>query len=421
LTCDDTTGDRSASALAGYGVLGWIIALGVLANVAAISPLGERAAQINSQIHDTQHSVIFVASIVVGAGLRDLARALPWSLSSRLLVGALGLAGVVTPVVWHAPRDARHVILVFAGGAMGVALRDALLARGARRASGMRAYAPDVYLPSSLAWWIETGRRQEAKDRVLLPRLARNFVPGRVLELGAGAGQTSLILRELGWDVVASDYAPFFVAHLRSAGLCAQRVDATDISASGVGTFPNIFCQSITPLITSDVGVIARTYRSLYEALEQGGRLVEIHAQAARHELRSTMRTHAEQARLAGFADVRVVRNQLLPSLTYRAPSRPLAAFAELLLGRFFGNRFILTAQRPRSRTGDEPRSDPSASALRRLLCPISSARVTQRRPLPYSPALRALAALAPAENPRIRTASTFLMFVPAEVRVVPR
>jgi SAM-dependent methyltransferase len=421
LTCDDTTGDRSASALAGYGVLGWIIALGVLANVAAISPLGERAAQINSQIHDTVHSVIFVASIVVGAGLRDLARALPWSLSSRLLVAALGLAGVVTPVLWHAPPDARHVILVFAGGAMGVALRDALLARGARRASGLRAYAPDVYLPSSLAWWIETGRRQEAKDRVLLPRLARNFVPGRVLELGAGAGQTSLILRELGWDVVASDYAPFFVAHLRSAGLCAHRVDATDISASGVGTFPNIFCQSITPLITSDVGVIARTYRSLYGALEQGGRLVEIHAQAARHELRSTMRMHAEQARLAGFADVRVVRNQLLPSLTYRQPSTPVAAFAELLLGRFFGNRFILTAQRPSGGAGDEPRSDPSASALRRLLCPISSARVKQRRPLPYLQALRALAALASAETPSIWTTSTFLMFVPAGVRVVPR
>ncbi|MDX6562273.1 MAG: hypothetical protein QOD65_2087, partial [Gaiellales bacterium] len=164
-------------------------------------------------------------------------------------------------------------------------------------------------------------------------------------------------------------------------------------SASGVGTFPNIFCQSITPLITSDVGVIARTYRSLYEALEPGGRLVEIHAQAARHELRATMLVHAEEARLAGLADVRVVRNQLLPSLAYRLPLRPVAAFAELLLGRLFGNRFILTAQRPRGRAGNAPRSDdPPASALRRLLCPISSARIMQRRPPPFTPALRSLA-----------------------------
>ncbi|HET6174588.1 MAG TPA: class I SAM-dependent methyltransferase [Gaiellales bacterium] len=353
-------------------MLAWIIALGVLANVAAISPLGDRAAHISSQIHLTVHVFIFAASVVVGAGVRDLARARPWSLPIRLLVGALGLAGVVATVLppLDASRDTRHVILVIAGGAMGFALRDALLARGARCTSGMHEYAPEVYVPSSLAWWIETGRRQEAKDRVLLPRLARTFLPGRVLELGAGAGQTSLILRDLGWEVVASDYAPFFVAHLQSLGLCAHQVDATDISASGLGAFPNIFCQSITPLITSDVGVIARTYRSLYGALEPGGRMVEIHAQAARHELRSTMRMHAEQAHLAGFADVRVARNQLLPSLAYRGPLRPVAAYAELLLGRSFGNRFILTAQRPHLAPGNARRLDPSASTLRRLVCP---------------------------------------------------
>ena len=151
------------------------------------------------------------------------------------------------------------------------------------------------------AAWIETGRRQEAKDRVLLPEVARSFAPGRVLELGAGAGQTSLVLRELGWEVVASDYAQFFVDHLQSLGLPAHRVDATDIAASRLGRFANVFCQSVTPLITSDLEVVSRSYRSIHEALQPGGRMVEIHAQAARHELRSTMRLHAEQARSAGF------------------------------------------------------------------------------------------------------------------------
>src|SRR4029077_5880788 len=277
--------------------------------------LGEHAARISSQIHLTVHVVIFAASVVVGAGLRDLARAQPWSPRVRLLVGALGLAGIVLPMLpgLDVPADTRHVILVIAGGVIGVALRDGLLARAARSTSDAHAYAPAAYVPSSLASWIETGRRQEAKDRVLLPRLARSFAPGRVLELGAGAGQTSLILRDLGWEVVASDYAPFFVAHLQSLGLCAHRVDATDISESGLGTFPNIFCQSITPLITSDVPVIARTYRSIYASLEPGGRLVEIHAQAARRELPATMRMHVEQARRAGFTDVQIGRNQLLP------------------------------------------------------------------------------------------------------------
>jgi SAM-dependent methyltransferase len=361
LSRDDITGSdcpRNAPALAPQGVLAWVVALAALANAAAISPLGERAAQISSQIHLTVHVVIFAASVVVGAGLRDLARARPWSPPVRLLVVALGLTGVVAPMVprLHVAPETRHVVLVIAGAVIGVGLRDGLLARGARPTSSAHPYAPEAYAPSSLASWIATGRRQEAKDRVLLPRLARSFVPGRILELGAGAGQTSLILQDLGWEVVASDYAPFFVAHLRSVGLCAHRVDATDISESGLGTFPNIFCQSITPLITSDVQVIARTYRSLYAALEPGGRLVQIHAQAARHDLPATMRMHAEHARRAGFADVRVARNQLLPSRAYGAPLRPVAALAERLLGRRLGNRFVLTAQRPRAAPGSATR-----------------------------------------------------------------
>jgi SAM-dependent methyltransferase len=246
---------------------------------------------------------------------------------------------------------------------MGVALRDALLARGWERSpsdgegrrSRLKAYAPEVYTPDLLQRWIKTGRRQEAKDRVLLPMVARSFAPGRVLELGAGAGQASVILRDLGWEVVASDYAPFFVDHLQSLGLPAHRVDATDIAASQLGRFANVFCQSATPLITSDMEVVARSYRSIHETLQPGGRLVEIHAQAARHELRSTMRLHAEQALGAGFQDVRVVRNQLVPSWAYRAPLRPIAVLAERALGRHLGSRFVLTAQRGPESPGPTP------------------------------------------------------------------
>jgi SAM-dependent methyltransferase len=348
-----SAGDGRVSAFANHCVLAWIVAAGVLANVAAVSPLGNHLAAISAWIHDTQHLVIVAASVVIGVGLRDLSRAQPWSTPLRLIVASLGVA-IAAASLLLALHSVRHGLLVVGSAGLGVALRDALLARGAdgsravmsRRRSRLRAYAPEVYTPRSLELWIRTGRRQEAKDRVLLPQLARSFVRGQVLELGAGAGQTSLVLRDLGWDIVSSDFAPFFVDHLRSLGLPAHRVDATDIAASGLGTFSNIFCQSITPLITSDVDVIARSYRSIYETLEPGGRVVEIHAQARRHELRSTMLIHADQARLAGFQDVRVVRNQLLPSLAYRAPLRPLAALAERALGRRLGSRFVLTAQR---------------------------------------------------------------------------
>lgn len=357
-----SSGDERTSALASQCALAWIIAVGALATAAAVSPPGNRVSEINAWIHSTQHVVIVAASVLVGAGLRDLARTGPWSMPLRLVVGAAGVA-IAAAGLLPALYSVRHAVLVLGGAVIGVALRDALLARARDRSrsvaesrrSRMKAYAPEVYTPDLLDHWIETGRRQEAKDRVLLQELARSFVPGRVLELGAGAGQTSLILRDLGWEVVASDYAQFFVDHLRSLGLPAHRVDATDIAASQLGRFANVFCQSVTPLITSDLDVVARSYGSIHEALQPGGRLVEIHAQAARHELRSTMRLHAQQARSAGFRDVRVVRNQLLPSRAYRAPLRPVAALAERALGRHFGSRFVLIAQRDPESPGTTP------------------------------------------------------------------
>jgi SAM-dependent methyltransferase len=213
-----------------------------------------------------------------------------------------------------------------------------------RASTRMKPYDPGAYTPDLLAHWISEGERQRAKDRVLLPRIAELLGPGRVLELGAGAGQLTLLLRERGVDIVASDYAPFFVEHLASLGFDARRVDATDIAAAAVGTFPNIFAQSITPLITSDPGVIAGTYRSLRAALDPGGRLVHIHAQAGRAELAATMRVHAALASQAGLRDVRVTRNQLLPSLAYEPPLTAVAALAERLLGPRFGSRFVLSA-----------------------------------------------------------------------------
>jgi SAM-dependent methyltransferase len=369
--CMQPASDKErVSALASHGALAWIIAVGALANAAAISPLGNRIADINAWIHDTQHGVIVAASVVVGAGLRDLARTRPWSTPLRLVVAAFGFAIAATALL-PAMGSVRHGFLVLGGAIMGVALRDALLARGRERSpcdgesrrSRLKAYAPEVYTPDLLQRWIRTGRRQEAKDRVLLPMVARSFAPGRVLELGAGAGQASVILRDLGWEVVASDYAPFFVDHLRSLGLPAHRVDATDIAASQLGRFANVFCQSVTPLITSDLEIVARSYRSIHETLQPGGILVEIHAQAARHELRATMRLHAEQARGAGFQDVRVVRNQLVPSWAYRVPLRPLAVLAERALGRHLGSRFVLTAQRG----PESPGTTPGAAGRRNL------------------------------------------------------
>lgn len=210
----------------------------------------------------------------------------------------------------------------------------------------MNAYDPEKYQPDLLGTWISIAERQAAKDAVLIPMVAGQFRSGRVLELGSGTGHIAVILRTLGWDVVASDYAPFFVEHLKARGLVAHRVDATDIEAANLGTFRNIFCQSITPFITTDYAVVQRAYRSAFSSLEVGGRLVLIHAMAKRSELADEMETHRAFCRAAGFRQVRVQRNQLLPSAAYRvAPG--LSAMLEARWAPMLGSRFVLTASRP--------------------------------------------------------------------------
>lgn len=211
----------------------------------------------------------------------------------------------------------------------------------------MHAYAPDTYVAADLSKWEAIATRQAAKDQILIPRLARQFVPGRILELGSGAGQIARILIRLGYPVLGSDYAQFFVDHLRRNGLPAERVDATDITAAGVGRFANIFSQSITPFITTDESVISRAYRSSVDALMPGGRFVMIHAMAPRSELAATIRQHRRLAEAAGLTQVRIVREQLLPSIGYRPPFTPVAAVLESALGPWLGSRFTLVGTRP--------------------------------------------------------------------------
>ena len=209
-----------------------------------------------------------------------------------------------------------------------------------RRAS----YDPAAYTPDLLAHWISEGERQAAKDRVLLPRIAALLGPGRVLELGAGAGQLAAAAARARVRRSRVRLRPVLRRASRLAWSDARRVDAVDIAAAGLGRFPNIFAQSITPLITSDRDVILATYRSLRAALEPRDRLVHIDAQAGRGELTATMRAHAELASEAGLRDVRVLRNQLLPSRAYEPPLTDLAGFADRLLGTRLGSRFVLAA-----------------------------------------------------------------------------
>jgi SAM-dependent methyltransferase len=219
-----------------------------------------------------------------------------------------------------------------------------------------RSYDPSAYerLADPVKTWSAIAQRQAAKDRVLARAIVEQFVPGRVLELGGGSGDLAVLLRSLGVDIVTSDYHEFFVAHQRSLGLEAYRIDATNISAAGLGPFANIFAQSITPFITEDFHVVLAAYRSAFDALQPGGRLVLIHAMDRWRDVPQVMARHASVANRAGFSIVRSFRQQVLPSSLYAGVARWPALVLERLFGGVLGARFVLVAQKPGQNPGQK-------------------------------------------------------------------
>lgn len=211
----------------------------------------------------------------------------------------------------------------------------------------LNAYDPDAYkgLDDPIGIWSHIARRQADKDRILIPSLSRYFSPGSVLELGAGVGQLSILIRNHGYRVTASDYHQFFVDHMRSIGLDAYRVDALDIAAAGLGRFDNIFSQSISPLTTRDSDIVERAYQSMHDALAPRGRIVMIHAMCNWAEVHSEMQRHLRIARRCGLRQVRTFRNQLLPSRAYGVLPSTLSRGLETVLGPRLGIRFVLVAE----------------------------------------------------------------------------
>lgn len=209
----------------------------------------------------------------------------------------------------------------------------------------MHPYRPEAYTPDKLDVWIDIATRQAPKDRLLIPRMLSLLNPGPVLELGSGTGHIAKIIESTGRQVIASDFAGFFVDYMQKSGLNALQIDATSILDAGRGSFANIFSHSITPFVTDDEAVERETYRSSYEALVPGGKMVMLHAMAARSDLTRTMRFHAAICASTGFSDIALRRDQLLPTEAYlRAPKVSMAL--ENLLGAHLGSRFVLSAMK---------------------------------------------------------------------------
>ncbi|MEV0270275.1 MAG: class I SAM-dependent methyltransferase [Hamadaea sp.] len=71
-------------------------------------------------------------------------------------------------------------------------------------------------------WWYRERRAIIAKE-------VRDLRPGKAVEIGAGGGGNSLVLKELGWDVLATEYTEAGVRIAKERGLNALQADATQL------------------------------------------------------------------------------------------------------------------------------------------------------------------------------------------------
>lgn len=209
-----------------------------------------------------------------------------------------------------------------------------------------------LYQESQLPDWIEDGKRQRAKDEQFIDIITRHLNKGSILELGGACGQLSEILANKGFDVTASDYAPFFVEYMKSRGLSAFVVDAMNIQSNINKEFDNVFCQGASPLVSTDLSLTRKTYNSIYKSLRNGGRFIAIMATGYPEEILksahkyNTIDDHLQIAQEFNFKVVTRFRHQILPSKYYSKLNKLLLFYLELSFGKYLGIRHILVLEK---------------------------------------------------------------------------
>jgi len=205
------------------------------------------------------------------------------------------------------------------------------------------------YLAAQLPHFLETSQRQRPKDERFLPLITPYLCPGDVLEIGAGCGQLSMLLDRRGLGVTASDLEAFFVQYQASCGLRSRIVDATNISG-GVGQLcDNILTQGVSTLVTNDLSLVEKTYRSVWSALRPGGRFIFIfpNAYCRSDKPWSRMRDHWSIIERVGFHLVAHFRNQVFPSKWYHILPSWVTCPIERTIGTKIGLRNVLVLEKP--------------------------------------------------------------------------
>jgi SAM-dependent methyltransferase len=203
-----------------------------------------------------------------------------------------------------------------------------------------------MYTPDRLEYWIETSRNQSCKDEIFMRNIQKYFSPGNVLEIGAGVGQLSLILKARGFDVTSSDIEDFFVAHMRSKGLKAVKLDATNIMKGTNLLFDNIIAQGVSPFVSKDLSVVRSSYESVYESLNACGRFIFFAPITKETDRFSNITEHQEIISETNFKVIKVFRNQVLPSRWYRYVPSFLVDVLESSFGKKYGIRSVIILEK---------------------------------------------------------------------------
>lgn len=104
-------------------------------------------------------------------------------------------------------------------------------------------------------WWY-------AAKRAVIRRKAAGLPIGRALDVGAGSGGTTAVLRDLGWQVQALEYSPAAAQGCRARDIPVVRADARSLPFPD-GSFDLVLSTDLWEHVEEDDQVAAEAFRVL--------------------------------------------------------------------------------------------------------------------------------------------------------------